>query len=49
MMHMIAALHAIDDGADHNGEVNEDAAHAHKALGAGMHGTADEITHDICS
>ena len=47
MMHVIAALHAIDDGADHHGKIDEDAAHAHKALCAGMHGIADKFTHGI--
>ena len=42
-MDVFAALHAIDDGADHDGEIHENAAHAHETLSAGMHGTADEF------
>ena len=45
MMHVVTALHAIDDSAEHDGEINENAAHAHKALSAGVHGTADEFSH----
>ena len=47
MMHMIAALHTINDSTDHDGKVDEDAAHAHKTLSAGMHGTADEFSHGM--
>ena len=47
MMDVIAALHTIDDSTDHNGEINENAAHAHKALRSGVQGTADEFTHGI--
>ena len=31
-MNVFAASHAIDDGADHDDEIDEDAAHAHEAL-----------------
>ena len=48
-MHVLATLHAIDNGADHDGEIDEDAADAHKALSAGMHGIADEFSNHICS
>ena len=44
-MDVFAALHTIDDGADHDGEIHENAAHAHETLSAGMHGTADEFSH----
>lgn len=47
MMDVIAALHTIDDSTDHNGEINKNAAHAHKALRSGVQGTADEFTHGI--
>ena len=46
-MDVFAALHTIDDGADHDGEIDEDTAHANKALKSGVHSTADEFTHGI--
>ena len=45
MMDVFTALHAIDDSADHDGKVNEDATNTHKTLGGGMQGTADEFAH----
>ena len=45
MMHVFAALHAIDDSADHDGKVNENATNTHETLGGGMQGTADEFAH----
>ena len=45
MMDVFTALHAIDDSADHDGKVNEDATNTHETLGSGMQGTADEFAH----
>lgn len=45
MVHVIALLHTVDDSGDHDSEINEDAAHAHKTLSAGVHSTADEFSH----
>lgn len=42
---MFSALDAIDDGAEHDSEINKDAAHPDEALGRGMHGAADEFEH----
>ena len=42
---MVAALHTIDDGGDHDGEIHEDAAHTHETLRGGMQGAADEFSH----
>ena len=46
-MNVFAASHAIDDGADHDDEINEDAAHAHEALRGGVHGAGDEFSHTV--
>ena len=47
MMDVIAALHTIDDSADHDSEIHENATHADKALKRGVHSAADEFTHGI--
>ena len=47
MVHMIALLHTMDDSGDHDSKINEDTAHAHEALSAGVHGTADEFSHSM--
>lgn len=31
-MNVFSALHPIDDSSDHNGKINEDAAHTHEPL-----------------
>ena len=46
-MNVFAALDAIDDGADHDDEINEDAAHAHETLRGGVHGAGDEFSHTV--
>jgi hypothetical protein len=45
MMHVFAALHTINDSADHDGKVNEDATNTHETLRGGMQGIADEFAH----
>ena len=46
-MNVFAAPDAIDDGADHDDEINEDAAHAHETLRGGVHGAGDEFSHTV--
>ena len=46
-MNVFAALHSIDDGANHDDEINENAAHAHETLRGGMQGAGDEFSHTV--
>ena len=44
---MFSAFDAIDDGTEHNNEINKDAAHSHESLSRGMHGAADEFAEKV--
>lgn len=44
-MNVFSALHPIDDSSDHNGKINEDAAHTHEPLRGGMHSAGDKFSH----
>ena len=46
-VNVFAAPDTIDDGGDHDREVNEDAAYAHKALRGGVQGAGDEFSHTV--
>jgi len=44
-MNVFSALHPIDDSSDHDGKINEDAAHTHEPLRGGMHSAGDKFSH----
>ena len=46
-MNVFATPDTIDNSGYHDSEINEDAAHAHKALKGGVHGAGDKFSHTV--